>query len=381
MSESDRSAIRPDRAIVDPMQVSDIGTRGALVPTNGAEALEMAKLLSTGKFSVPGFLQANPGDCLRLVSIVMRTGLDLWMLADDAYLTTSKKSGETRMSLGAKSIHAIVKAAGALRGDLKLSYAGEGESLTCTVEGTTRSGTRHTDTYTMRTITTRNSPLWASQPRQQLGYYAERAWCRLHTPDALMGLVTREEAGMIDVTAESREIAEPRGVDKVRSVLNGDPAKAETLPPHDPDTGEVTDSPVSAPRERGGAEAGATDAKPPAAQSADELTQGMEPEHAAAAKAQAPSTSAQDEAATPAAQEVERVVDKDDYIDWQATAKLLRKALMDATARPEFEALVDANTTLMKQMHGPAPDVHGGLERLIAQRRADLRGGAKATAE
>lgn len=236
---TDRAALRPNRELVDPMRVSDIGARGALVPTTGGEALEMAKLLSTGKFSVPKFLQGNPGDCLRLVAIAMRTGLDVWMLAGDTYLTTSKKSGETSMNLGAKSIHAIVLASGALQGDLTLSYAGEGEGLTVTVEGVTRSGTRHVESYGMRSITTRNSPLWQTQPRQQLGYYGVRAWCRLHAPAAIMGLVAREEAGMLDITDDAREEPAPSDVEKVLAVLEPPPKPEPEPPPDAPTEGEV----------------------------------------------------------------------------------------------------------------------------------------------
>ncbi len=199
MNDMTREAIRPDRAITDPMNLKDPGIKGALVPATASEAMEMAKMICSGKFAVPNYLHNNPGDCLRIVLVAARSGLDPFMLANESYLTESKKTGEKRMEFMAKAVHAIVLASGVLQGDLGTKVEGQGANLSCTVTGQRRGGRTHTETYYMAPIHPKNSPLWQSQPRQQLIYYAERSWCRAHAPDALMGLVAREDP-MIDVT-------------------------------------------------------------------------------------------------------------------------------------------------------------------------------------
>ena len=209
MNEPARVALRPDRTITDPMPLRDPGIRGALVPSTAAEAMEMAKMVSSGRFAIPAYLKDNPGDCLRLVLIAARSRLDTFMLANQSYLTKSR-SGEERMEFQAQAIHAIVLASGILVGDLGVKVEGEGANLSCTVTAARLGGGTHTETYYMKTITTKNSPLWAQQPRQQLIYYAERAWCRAHAPDAIMGLIATEDPPL-DVTPEVVTIEEPRG--------------------------------------------------------------------------------------------------------------------------------------------------------------------------
>jgi hypothetical protein len=39
----------------------------------------------------------------------------------------------------------------------------------------------------------RNSPLWVSDPRQQLAYLAIKRWSRLYTPDVILGVYTPDE--------------------------------------------------------------------------------------------------------------------------------------------------------------------------------------------
>jgi len=54
---------------------------------------------------------------------------------------------------------------------------------------------------------TRNSTLWADDPRQQLAYLAQKRWARLYTPGVILGVYTIDEvqefgAAEKDVTAE-----------------------------------------------------------------------------------------------------------------------------------------------------------------------------------
>jgi len=42
-------------------------------------------------------------------------------------------------------------------------------------------------------VTTRNSPLWKTNPKQQLGYLQVKNWCRLFAPGAILGVYTPDE--------------------------------------------------------------------------------------------------------------------------------------------------------------------------------------------
>lgn len=244
--------LQPNREVTDLIPVSQDDMRGALVPRNMGEAMECAKIMSTGRVSLPAFLRGNPGDCLRIVGIAVRTGLDPFMLANHFYLTKSR-SGEERMAAEAQAVHAIAMASGLIHGDLKLAFAGQGQALACTVTGTTRNGTTHRHTYYLQSIRTKNSPLWVDQPQQQLGYYAERAWCRLYAPGAMMGVIARGDP-IIDVSADEPGSEEPKSeADKVLEHLSGTPESGQKEPGGDeaaaaaaPTDESTTRSPVPA---------------------------------------------------------------------------------------------------------------------------------------
>jgi len=51
----------------------------------------------------------------------------------------------------------------------------------------------------------RNSPLWATDPKQQLAYLAVKRWSRLYSPDVILGVYSQDELeefspGMVDIT-------------------------------------------------------------------------------------------------------------------------------------------------------------------------------------
>lgn len=64
----------------------------------------------------------------------------------------------------------------------------------------------------------RNSPLWASDPKQQLAYLAIKRWARLYCPDVILGVYTPDELGEVierDITpgaANSRPVRQSASV-------------------------------------------------------------------------------------------------------------------------------------------------------------------------
>jgi len=226
MTENTRHALQVNRELVDALPTSDVNQRASLVPKSLGDAFEFAKVLASGTFSIPSFLHGQPTDCLSILFISMRTGLDPFFLASQCYVVPSK-TGEKRMSFMAQAVHAIVRTSGILEEEPDLKFTGEGENLTVTVTAKLRDGKTHSENYQIPPSNVRNSPLWTSQPRQQLGYYGIRSWCRLHAPEALGGIVAREEAGMIDVTPETAIGTRPTATSRVAAMLGGDEAEQE----------------------------------------------------------------------------------------------------------------------------------------------------------
>lgn len=183
------------------------GGGNALLPANMGEAMEMAKLMASSNF-VPGHLRGKPGDCLAVVMQSMRWGMDPYAVGSKTYFV------QDRIAYEAQLVNAVVNTRAPLDGRLQISWDGEGQTLTCKVTGRIKGDPEpHTVWQEISTLTTRNSPLWKSSPRQQLAYYTSRMWARLFCPEVLLGVYTDEEArNMGDAVQQSdgSEVLPPR---------------------------------------------------------------------------------------------------------------------------------------------------------------------------
>lgn len=237
MTDEHRQALLANRDVVDNIPVVSGHTAGALVPQNMGQALELAKLMASGKVGVPKHMRNEPAVCLRVITDAMQFGLNPFHLASESFVINDQ------LAYGAKAVHAMAMRSGVIVGRLSVAYKGEGAALTCTVTGRCRdSATTHVKTCRLANITTKNSPLWKTDPQQQLGYYTERAWCRLFAPDAMMGLVAREDAPL-NVTADAvtinGEVVEADAVARVETQLGMNGAADDATETVDPETGEI----------------------------------------------------------------------------------------------------------------------------------------------
>ncbi len=161
--------------------------RAAFLPTSMAEAMEIAKLMAAGNF-VPKHLRGAPGDCLAVVMQAARWGMDPFAVGNKTYFVND------RMAYEAQLVNAVVNSSNVLDGRLKVEWSGEGNSLKCLVSGRIKGDPDiKTREVKLANIKTRNSPLWQSDPEQQIAYFATRAWARLHAPEVLLGVYTPDE--------------------------------------------------------------------------------------------------------------------------------------------------------------------------------------------
>jgi hypothetical protein len=179
---------------------------GGLELANLSQAFEIAKAMAISGPCVPKYLQNNPGSCLYHVMRGARWRMDPFAIAEDSYIVKNRKTGEERISYGSRTIHAVVERNAPIKRRLSCTYQGEGLEQTCTVSGVFTDGEeREYETPTVGSIRARKregdsdggggsgSPLWFSDPKQQLFYHASRAWARKWCPDVLLGAYSREE--------------------------------------------------------------------------------------------------------------------------------------------------------------------------------------------
>lgn len=248
----DREQRRNERQALVAMPAQDLATapqRTSFLPQSMGEALQFASIMARSNF-VPAKLRGNEGDCMAIVMQAARWGMDPFAVANKAYFV---KDGAPP-AFESQLVNAVVNSSGALSGRLRIEFDGEGEKLRCTVSGYLRAdpNDEKVKTQHIARITTRNSPLWKSDPQQQLAYYTTRAWARLHCPEVLMGVYTPDELPEPEQAKNVTPSAMPRRgtpelsqaeIDAARHIdaqaAGADPATGEV--PRDQDNGGDSD--------------------------------------------------------------------------------------------------------------------------------------------
>jgi hypothetical protein len=213
---------RIDRAVTATIPIST-GSISGFKPENYLHLQEFAKTMATCKASIPAWLRGSIGDCLAITNRAQRWGLDPFFVAEQSYMMTNTKTGETTVGYQSQLIHAIVESLAPLKGRLRHEIKGEGDDRYCVVWGTFKNeaephrftgeplGKRIKDIGRSSAGNFRGSPLWLQKPNVQLFYDASRDWARIYCPDVLGGVYSRDELPdheIVDVTPPPSKIAE-----------------------------------------------------------------------------------------------------------------------------------------------------------------------------
>lgn len=211
------------------VQLQSIGNTGGmkLALTNFAELEKFSHLMALSNF-VPKHLRGKQADCLAVLLQSMRWEMDPFAVAQKTYFVNDGMGYEAQL------VNAVIISKAPLKQRPKFAWSGAGEDLKCSVSATFKGEEEVCEFEAkIRTITTRNSPLWKQQPEQQLAYFALRAWARLYAPDIIMGVYTKEER---------QEMTDNIGADNAINVTPQTSAINEILQqqtPHNPETGEI----------------------------------------------------------------------------------------------------------------------------------------------
>lgn len=165
------------------------------------EALyKFATVMADSKFTVPKHLQGNVGDCL---AVAMQAAL--WSMHP---FTVAQKTHQVGGTLGyeAQLVNAVVEHSGAIVGGFEYEFKGSGANIECRVGAIRRGRSEITwgEWLSAATVTTKNSPLWKTNPKQQMGYLQVKNWARLYAPGAILGVYTPDELEAIP--ARERDI-------------------------------------------------------------------------------------------------------------------------------------------------------------------------------
>lgn len=241
-SIEDRISAKTDLAVAGSMEVSN--QVGGLSFKDMGQVMEFSKLMAVGGQAVPKHLRGAPGACLRVVTEALNWRMDPFAVANKSYMVND------RIAYEAQLIHAVIEQRAPIKGRIKGRFEGEGAKRVCIL---TAISDEDGDAIEYRSpeigsITTKNSPLWKSDPDQQLWYYSARAMCRRHFPDVLLGVYEKEEIqhaeGIRDVTPKeaqggwAQQARAARGEVMPEDIEDAQPAEEQ---PEDEDSGPYED--------------------------------------------------------------------------------------------------------------------------------------------
>ena len=190
---------------------------GALLMDIAAmERLErIAELMASGKTTVPQHLRGSKGDCFAITLQSMQWGMNPFAVAQKTHLVNGTLGYEAQL------VAAVINSSGLAKDRFQFEWYGPWEKVigkfsihkgekgeyrkpAWTMADEEGCGVRvwatlkgevnpRTLELLLAQARTRNSTLWADDPKQQLAYLAQKRWARLFAPDVILGVYTADE--------------------------------------------------------------------------------------------------------------------------------------------------------------------------------------------
>jgi hypothetical protein len=159
-----------------------------LAPESLGDVVRFSEAMARGGIALPKHLRDEPGACMAVTMQAMQWEMNPFAVAQKSYSVNGVIAYEAQL------ITSVVNTRSGIKGRLKYAYDGDGNDLTCTVTGILDGEECVYTTPPLGQISPKNSPLWKSDPRQQLAYYGGRAWARRFCPEVILGVYDRDEA-------------------------------------------------------------------------------------------------------------------------------------------------------------------------------------------
>lgn len=151
--------------------------------------MRMAELMASGKSTIPAHLQKNPADCMAVVLQAMQWGMLPHVVAQKTHLVNGTLGYEAQL------VNAVVQSSGTISGRFHYEYRGNSPAMECRVGAVIRGEADITwgEWLSEAKVTTKNSPLWKTNPKQQMGYLQVKNWARQYVPGAVLGIYSPDE--------------------------------------------------------------------------------------------------------------------------------------------------------------------------------------------
>lgn len=192
--------IAPRETSINSVSVSTGANGTSIAPQNLGEVVRFAEVMCKADIALPKHLRGNAGACMAVAMQALEWQMSPFAVASKSYAVNGAIAYEAQL------IAAVVNTRSGIKGRLKYVFEGTGAAMTCTVTGTLDGEECVYTSPSIGSITTKNSPLWKSDPQQQLGYFSARSWARRHCPEVLLGVYDRDEAEQFQGADNAKDV-------------------------------------------------------------------------------------------------------------------------------------------------------------------------------
>jgi len=173
---------------------ADFTTEVSRIDAPWPQMIEVAKLMARAGIALPPHARENPSVCWAIMMQTREWHLsNPFFVAQHSYVVTQRGGVET-LAYDSAVFQAVLLASKAIIGRPQYLYDGEDEERRCTVQVMDRQSKELQELRTPPLKKCRgHSPLWVSNPDQQLAYYGLRNLVRLKYQDVLGGFYDKDE--------------------------------------------------------------------------------------------------------------------------------------------------------------------------------------------
>ena len=222
--------------------------------------MRLADIMAKGRATIPEHLRGSPADCAAVIMQAIQWRMNPFAVAQKTHLVNGTLGYEAQL------VNAVIQSSGVTVDRFNYEWYGPwekiiGKSKVCTAPAKgTKGAADYKKEYQFRVpdyqmqdedglgvriwatlrgeaeprvlelllvqASVRNSPLWATDPKQQLAYLAVKRWTRLYSPDVILGVYTPDE--LDEVNREMRDIT-PQATAATQNVIDSLPECTDEL--------------------------------------------------------------------------------------------------------------------------------------------------------
>lgn len=235
-------------------------------PSALSQLTTFANLMADSTISVPAHFIGKPADCMAVVMQAMQWGMNPYAVAQKTHVINGVLGYEAQL------VNAVISSSNVIVGRFHYEYFGDWSKCTKTKETTVKKPAKGGGTYdkiervkawsdadeeglTIRVgaqlrgeseitwcepihlsgIVVRNSPLWVTNPKQQMAYLGVKYWGRLYCPEVILGVYTPDELQEAAPRVERDVTPAPATASGMNALINAKPEQTKKADDRDPE--------------------------------------------------------------------------------------------------------------------------------------------------